>query len=186
MRSLYLPLIIFWKAATGQPQGSADFGFAIWSPPNALEAVRIRAGTDKSILSFLSILALPLPGAPDDPMQPNEGAFNEALHDQISVRQWHARGMAPGNRPLHCRARQWPRAEGENHLPLHEKSRRFQLLASCLGRRRFGGQDAAAAGLLQALYREDPAGGRRRSHGHADRIDRRNFSVNERGHVAYR
>jgi hypothetical protein len=28
-----LPLIIFWKAATGQPQVSADFGFAISSPP---------------------------------------------------------------------------------------------------------------------------------------------------------
>src|SRR5882724_1328216 len=167
MRSLYLPLIIFWKAATGQPQVSADFGFAI-SSPDALEAVRIRASADKSILSFLSILALPLSSAPDDPMPPNEGAFNEALHDQISVRQRHARGMAPGNRPLHCSARQRPRAEGENHLPLHEKPRRFQLLASRLGRRRFGGQDAAAAGLLQALYREDPAGGGRRGHGHAN------------------
>jgi hypothetical protein len=33
MRSLYLPLIIFWNAATGQPQVNADFGFAISWPP---------------------------------------------------------------------------------------------------------------------------------------------------------
>src|SRR5207249_11557398 len=48
---------------------------------------------------------------------------------------------------------------------------------SRLGRRRVGGQDAAAAGLLQALYREDPAGGGRRSHGHAHRTDRRNRGI---------
>jgi hypothetical protein len=32
IRSLYLPLIIFWNAATGQPQVSADFAFAMTSP----------------------------------------------------------------------------------------------------------------------------------------------------------
>ena len=48
------------------------------------------------------------------------------------------------------------------------------------------GQDAAGARLLQALYGKDPAGRRRRGHGHADRTDRRNFAaaVNERGYVA--
>jgi len=30
---LYLPLIIFWNAATGHPHISADFVFAISSPP---------------------------------------------------------------------------------------------------------------------------------------------------------
>jgi hypothetical protein len=30
---LYLPLIIFWNAATGHPQVCADFAFAIASPP---------------------------------------------------------------------------------------------------------------------------------------------------------
>jgi hypothetical protein len=33
MRSLYLPLIIFWNAATGQPQVSADFAFAMARSP---------------------------------------------------------------------------------------------------------------------------------------------------------
>jgi hypothetical protein len=30
---LYLPLIIFWNAATGQPQVSADFAFAMARSP---------------------------------------------------------------------------------------------------------------------------------------------------------
>src|ERR1700730_904821 len=33
IRSLYLPLIIFWNAATGHPHVSADFVFAMSSPP---------------------------------------------------------------------------------------------------------------------------------------------------------
>ena len=33
MRSLYLPLIIFWNAATGQPQAGAVLGFAIAGLP---------------------------------------------------------------------------------------------------------------------------------------------------------
>ena len=43
-----------------------------------------------------------------------------------------------------------------------------------------------AARFLQALHGKDTAGRRRRGHGHADRIDRRNFAaaVNERGYVA--
>jgi len=30
---LYLPLIIFWNAATGHPQAGADFAFAMSSSP---------------------------------------------------------------------------------------------------------------------------------------------------------
>jgi len=45
---------------------------------------------------------------------------------------------------FHLRARQRSRAEGKDHLPLHEEPRRFQLLSSRRGRRRAGHQDLQA------------------------------------------
>jgi hypothetical protein len=47
MRNLYLPLIIFWNAATGQPQAGVDFGGI---PARSL-------AMNNPTVSFLSILA---------------------------------------------------------------------------------------------------------------------------------
>jgi hypothetical protein len=70
-----LPLIIFWNAATGQPQAGAVFVLAIATlSAEEIDQVRIERDAEKSILSFLSILAQVHLGVPDCPMQP-QGNF---------------------------------------------------------------------------------------------------------------
>src|SRR5258707_4798292 len=72
MRTLYLPLTIFWKASTGQPQPAP-------SP------ARRRA------LSFLSILALPLPGPTVLPSRRNDMKqfLIKYRHTTGTTEDWH-------------------------------------------------------------------------------------------------
>jgi hypothetical protein len=65
-----LPLIIFWNAATGHPHAGADFAFAIVTSATFPALFRIGTTPGKSIVSFLSILALSLLSAPDDGPEP--------------------------------------------------------------------------------------------------------------------
>src|SRR5690348_14162502 len=102
MRSLYLPLISFWKAVTGQ----------------ACFMVGLRVALT---VSFLSILARTFLRAQIATTPLAAGANDEAVPHQVPLHHGHEGGLAPGNRPLHRQPRQRSRPEGPRLLSLHEE-----------------------------------------------------------------